>query len=132
MLTKLEDSIERLQDLESELEGKKKKKKKAAAGNDLVKEGQKAPHVGGIIVTVPLLISRIARVCINGTVSAGHDIEDLFLRQAKMYNLTDREKAEVIQLIEDMNYPVRRDRIRELNDNSPEPSNGDWLENFKG
>lgn len=76
----------------------------------IVKEAQKITGVKGIMVTVPLLISRLARVCINGSVSGGKDIEDIFKKQAKEYDLTKREQAELLQLLEDMGYPVRRDR----------------------
>jgi len=51
-----------------------------------VKTAQKIYGVGsGVMITVPLLISRIARVCVNGTVSAGHDIEDLYNRSATTF-----------------------------------------------
>lgn len=99
----MENGIERL---EKELTRRKKKADKD--GGELKKEGQKVAAVGGIIVTVPILISRIARVCINGSISGGKDIEDLFHRQAKKWNLSEREKAEVVQLIQDMGYPVPR------------------------
>jgi hypothetical protein len=88
----------------------KRKKKKAGAESGLVKEGQKVTGVSGVVVTVPLLISRIARVCINGMVSGGHDIEQIFKKQAELYKLTMREKAETLQLLEDMGYAIRRDR----------------------
>jgi ubiquitin C-terminal hydrolase len=58
----------------------------------------------------PLFASRIARICINGTVSAGHDISDMFQKQVKKWKLTDREQAEVMQLLSDMGYPLREDR----------------------
>ncbi len=86
------------------------KKKKADAEGGLVKEGQKITGVSGVMVTVPLLISRIARVCINGMVSGGHDIEIIFQKQAELYKLSMREKAETLQLLEDMGYAIRRDR----------------------
>ena len=109
---KIEEGIERLDErINTIKKGKKRTKKSANYGaTSLVKEGQKITGVHGIVVTVPLLISRIARVCINGVVSAGHDLEDLFARQAKKYKLTDREKAEVMQLLTDMGYPLRQDR----------------------
>lgn len=88
----------------------KKKKKSEAEEAGLVKEAQKITGVKGIMVTVPLLISRIARVCINGMVSGGHDIERLYKNQVDLYSLTLREKAEVLQLLDDMGYPIRRDR----------------------
>jgi len=96
--------------LDKIIANKRPKKKKAEADGGLVKEGQKVTGVSGIMVTVPLLISRIARVCINGMVSGGHDIEDLYKRQVDLYKLNIREKAEVLQLLEDMGYAMRRDR----------------------
>lgn len=110
----MESGIERL---EKELAGRKKK---AGAKSELTKEAQKIASVGGIIVTVPILISRIARTCINGSISGGKDIEDLFHRQADKWKLTDREKVEVIQLIQDMGYPLPRlDRGFMVDDKEP-------------
>uniref|UniRef100_UPI0020289F2C hypothetical protein n=1 Tax=Caballeronia sp. INML3B TaxID=2921749 RepID=UPI0020289F2C len=86
---KIDDGILALIDAINKLNKMKKGKRKKTAS--LVKEGQKIAGVQGIVVTVPLLISRIARVCINGMVSGGHDIEDLFHRQAEKYDLTVRE-----------------------------------------
>lgn len=86
--------IERLETLKS-----KKFKKKAS----IVKEARHEKIVG-ITVTVPLLISRIARTLVNGTVSAGHNMERMFEKLAAEYELTKRERAEVAQLLEDMGY----------------------------
>jgi hypothetical protein len=88
----------------------KRKKKAGTSAGEMTKEAQKIPAVGGIIVTVPLKISRIARVCINAAVSAGKDIEDVMRRQAEKWKLTDDEKADLVQLINDMGYYIRRDR----------------------
>ena len=85
-----------------------------------------------IVVTVPILLSRVARVCINGAVSAGHDIEDLFDRQVKAYKLDDREQAEVMQLLSDMGYPMRRDRGFLLNEKQEGQDGSDWNQNFPG
>lgn len=112
----IENAIERLTErynkvMSSKYKRHSKKNKKSDIVSDgLVKEAQKISGVSGIVVTVPLLISRIARVCINGSVSGGHDIEHIFADQVKKYKLTTREQADVIQLVEDMGYPVMRDR----------------------
>jgi len=76
----------------------------------IVKEAAGSTAIHGIIVTVPLIISRIARVCINGTVASGHSIEDSFWRLSEKYELTKRERAELEQLLADMGYWIRRDR----------------------
>lgn len=140
---KARDEIQRgLERLEERLEqvkaskypkNKKKKNKKADEDQDgLVKEAQKATHVGGIVVSVPLLISGLARVCINGMVSAGHDIEDMFKKLSKKFNLTTREQFELIQLLQDMNYPVRRDRGFLLDEEIDTTSSDgfDWNANY--
>lgn len=138
--SEIENGLERLVDRLEKLRTAKYKryKKKAKADVDvddgLVKEAQKATHVGGIVITVPLFISRLARVCINGTVSGGHDIEDLFERLSKKYKLTNREQAELMQLLADFGYPMRRDRGFDLDEKIDETSsdNYDWAGNYPG
>lgn len=103
--------------------------------NGLYKTAQKVYGVGsGIMITVPILLSRIARVCINGTVSAGHDIEDLYNRQVKKWNLSEREQAEVQQLLFDMGYPLRQDRGFMPEDDLEvwDSDNMDWAANYRG
>jgi hypothetical protein len=102
-------------------------------GFGLTKHAQKITGVQGVYVTVPLLISRIARVCINGTVSAGHDIEDLYKRQVSKYKLDDREQAEVRQLLWDMGYPMREDRGFFPDDDLEvyDTDNMDWAANYR-
>jgi len=132
----IDNGIERLNDRLDKVKRSKKKnrKKKADVSDGLVKEAQKITGVQGIFVTVPLLISRIARVCINGMVSAGHDIEDLYERQVKFYKLNDREQAEVMQLLADMGYAVKQDRgfMPDQDLDTASSDNMDWAANYKG
>lgn len=107
----LERLIDRLEKVNKEKYKRKGKKSKSwAEETGLVKEAQKAAKITGVTITVPLLISRIARVCINGMVSAGHDIEDMYKRQVDEYSLDKREQAELAQLLADMGYPMLQDR----------------------
>ena len=108
-LERLIDRLEKVQTSKYKRKGKKKSKAWAEELG-LVKEAQKATNITGITITVPLLISRIARVCINGMVSAGHDIEDMYKRQVDEYSLDKREQAELSQLLADMGYPMLQDR----------------------
>ena len=131
----IDNGIERLQDrLDKVKQSKKKTKKKKADGDydGLVKEAQKITGVQGVFVTVDLLTSHIARVCINGMVSAGHDIEDMFERQASYFELNKRERAQVIQLLDDMGYAVRRDRgyMPEDDVDVASSDNFDWAANY--
>jgi hypothetical protein len=103
------DGVKRLKERLSKLESSMQKKN-FSQEEGLVKEAQKIGGVKGVMITVPLLISRIARVCINGSITGGKDIEKVFAHQVKEYDLTKREQAEVLQLLDDMGYTVRRDR----------------------
>lgn len=132
----IDNGIERLHDrLDKVKKHKKTRKKKSETEIEgLVKEAQKITGVQGIYIVAPLLASRIARVCINGMVSGGHDIEDLFDRQVKYYNLDKREQAEVMQLLMDMGYAVRQDRgfMPEDDLHVEDSDNMDWAANYKG
>jgi hypothetical protein len=136
----IDDGISRLHDRLDKVKKVKKtnrtKKKTSELDTNelLVKEGQKITGVSGVIVTVDLLTSRIARVCINGMVSGGHDIEDLYLRQVKEYGLNKREQASVMQLLSDMGYPLRQDRgfMPDEDLHVEDSDNMDWGANYKG
>jgi len=133
----IDNGIERLQDRLDKVKTHKKSKRKKKADEvteGMVKEAQKITGVSGIMVTVDLLTSRIARVCINGMVSAGHDIEDLYARQVKEYGLNKREQASVMQLLSDMGYALKQDRGY-MPDGDFDPAstdNMDLAQNFKG
>jgi len=135
---KIEDGISKLSDrLDKIKENTKKKRKKKADDEDdsgLIKEAQKITGVKGIYVSVDLLTSRIARLCINGMVSAGHDIEKIYASQVKKYKLNDREQAMVMQLLSDMGYPLRQDRgyLPDEDVNTSSSDGFDWATNYKG
>lgn len=132
----LERLVERLEKVKTtKYKRHRKKKKKAEQEALLVKQAQKATHIHGMVITVPLFISHLARICINGSVSGGHDIEDMYYKLAKRYDLTDREKAELVQVLMDMNYPIRLDRGYigdEGNYDSKRSDNFDHAANFPG
>lgn len=113
----------------------KRKKKASTKSGDLTKSAQKIPAVGGIIVTVPLKISRIARVCINAAVSSGKDISNMVAKQSDKWKLSDDEQEDVIQLIQDMGYFVRRDRSLKIDDKdmgSTSANEGsEWASNYQ-
>lgn len=135
--SEIDEGISRLNerlDKVSKSKKAKRKGKKASQEFGLIKEAQKITGVQGIYVTVPLLISRIARVCINGMVSAGHDIEDIYSKQVDKYKLTPRERAETMQLLSDMGYPLRQDRgyLEDEDVDFSSSDNMDMAANYKG
>jgi hypothetical protein len=131
-LSRLQSRLEKVKD--SKKSSRKKKKAEYVVDEDgFVKEAQKIMGVQGVYITVPLLIARLARICVNGTVSAGHDIEDLYGRQVKKFALNDREQAELMQLLFDMGYPLRQDRGFMPDDDLEvsDSDNMDWAANYR-
>jgi hypothetical protein len=126
-IERLEERLDKVKS--TKYPGKNKKKKAEGESEGLVKEAQKA---ASFTINVPLFISHIARVCINSMVSAGHDIEQSFKKLAKKYDLSKREQVEVMQLLQDMGYPVRRDRGFALDEDIDTTSsdNFDWAANY--
>ena len=49
----------------------------------------------------------LARILINGQVSQGKSLEQLFKELDKQFKLTDREKVELYFILNDMGYPLR-------------------------
>jgi ElaB/YqjD/DUF883 family membrane-anchored ribosome-binding protein len=134
--SQIEKGLDMLQDRINKVKDTKKKKRKGkkadAETSSLVKEAQKVTGVSGIYIMAPLFISRIARICVNSAVSAGHDIEDTYNRLVKRYKLTEREQAETMQLLADMGYPLRQDRGFMPDDDIEVEDGMDWNQNFKG
>jgi hypothetical protein len=107
----IKDGIDKLEDrLDKVIDKAKKKKKNASLNKPFIKEAQKITGIKGLYVSVPLLASRIARIIINGSISGGHDMEDMFVKLSKKYKLNDREKAEVMEVLFNMGLPLKMDR----------------------
>jgi len=125
---------ERLDKVSKSKKAKRKGKKASEEELGMIKEAQKVTGVQGVYVTVPLLISRIARVCINGMVSGGHDIEDIYSKQVERYKLTPRERAETMQLLADMGFALRQDRgyLEDEDVDFSSSDNMDMAANYKG
>lgn len=107
-IKRCEDRIESIERWKRPVnKGKSSYQKAAGAETGMVKEGQKA---GGFSVNVEVLISGLARIIINSSVSGGHDPKNTFDKLAKKFDLTKREKFELLQVLADMGMVMHRDR----------------------
>lgn len=127
-IARLEEHLDKITNTRFKTRGKGKKKTAEVEEDTLTKEAQKAAHVGGMIIAVPLLISSIARACINATVSNGRDMELMVKRAIKLYDLTKREQAELFQLLADMNFPMKRDRLHDFEKEEFDPKSSNNAE----
>jgi hypothetical protein len=136
-LDELHKGQQRLTDRKEKLERVKynsKKKKKADAEDEGLVKQAKIAGIKGIVVSVPLLISSLARSCINSMVSGGKDIERTYETLHKEYSLSKRERLELLQCLADMGYGVRRDLGAPLDDeiDTRSEDNINWTPNYPG
>jgi hypothetical protein len=105
----IRSGIHRLEEAKDRLDNMYKRKKKADGDDaELVKEA-KQTAINGIIITVPIFISRLASTLINGMVSGGKNIEREYDNLSKEWKLTAREQVELMELLYHMGYaqPLR-------------------------
>jgi hypothetical protein len=136
---KLDEGIARLQARldkvkETKKSTRKRKKSSEIEHEGIVKEAQKILGVSGVYIMAPLLISGLARICVNGTISAGHDISDLYHRQVQQWKLSDREQFELKQLLFDMGFPIPYDRsvVADQDFDPASEDNYEFMANYKG
>src|SRR5690606_29318416 len=67
---------------------------------------KKATKSSGYTYYVNPFIYSVAKTLINGKVSQGKNIEDLFAKLDDRYKLDDREKLELYYLLNDMGHPI--------------------------
>lgn len=133
--SQIDNGLDRLNNAIDTIKKNKKSKKKKTAedyNENFVKSAQKITGVHGTYVTVPLLASMISRIIVNGVVSNGKNLEDMFDKLASKYDLNKKEQAEVAWVLFDMGFPLRNDRgymIEEEIDTRSE-DNFDWAPNY--
>lgn len=93
----------------------------------LVKEAT-TPRYQGLQYQISGFERAIIGTLINGKVSGGRNIEELYSKLKKKYGITEREELAIIQAMADMGYPEFLDRakIGEEVDPTDEKNIGEW------
>jgi hypothetical protein len=93
-----------------------------------LKKEATTPHFLGMQYQMSAFERAIVGTLINGVVSGGRDIEELFKKFEKKYDINAREKLAIIQILADMGYPVFKDRARidENEDPTDEKEPREW------
>jgi hypothetical protein len=141
--TKRVDSIRKVveqvrEQLEDALDGlsrmTKQKRKQKRRGEDYQEGLKKEGTTPQIQMIVTPFQRAIAGALINGKVSGGRDIEELWKDAKKKYKMNDREELEILQILADMGYPIFKDRLRLGDDNDPtrDKDHGEWQSEYFG
>jgi len=124
----LEDALEKITQMTKQ---RKKMKRRGEDEQDLTKEAT-APHFNGFQMVVTPFQRAIAGALINGKVSGGRDLEELWKEAKDKYKMNAREELEILQILSDMGYPEFRDRLRLGDNNDPTRTEdfGEWQSNY--
>lgn len=73
----------------------------------------------------------IAGLIVNGTVSGGKNIDELYNKVKEKYKLDNREELAIFQIITDMGYPTFKDRLR-IGEKNQDASKGfgEWQKQY--
>lgn len=128
-IDELEDALEGLKQLKKE---KRKMRRRGEEDNLDLKKEATAPHFNGFQMLITPFQRAIAGALINGKVSGGRNLEELWSEAKKKYKMEDREELEILQILADMGYPEFKDRLRLGEDSDPTRTEGfgEWLSNY--
>jgi len=115
----IEQHIDQLEDMLDGISALKRNRKQlrrrrhAEEDDDdgLTKEAT-SPHFNGFQMLITPFQRAIAGALINGKVSGGRNLEELWVGAKKKYAMNDREELEILQILADMGYPEFKDRLR--------------------
>jgi hypothetical protein len=134
---KIEQNIQALEDALYNLDRMKRNRKKMRRHSDedtsseLTKEAT-VPHFSGFQMVLTPFQRAIAGALINGKVSGGRNMEELWSEARKKYNMDAREELEILQIISDMGYPEFKDRLQMGGNEDPtrESDFGEWQSQY--
>ncbi|MFA5048462.1 MAG: hypothetical protein WC516_05575 [Patescibacteria group bacterium] len=98
----------------------------------LVKEAT-TPQFKGIQVQMSAFERAVVGAIINGAVSGGRNIEELYKEVKEKYDLTNREELAILQIMADFGYPIFKDRLMmgSKNEDSTRKDNfGEWQSQY--
>ena len=138
--TMVEQNIEELEDMLYNIQSLRRNRRQLKRRNrraedetdDFVKEAG-TPDFAGIQVNISAFERAIVGALINGKVSGGKNIEELYTIAKKKYNIDDRQELAIFQILADFGYPVFKDRIK-IGDETIDPesteSEGEWQRQY--
>ena len=126
----LEDALHAMS--ETKRSRKKQRRRRGEADLELTKEAT-APHFNGFQMVITPFQRAIVGSLINGKVSGGRNMEELYVEAAKKYKLNDREELEILAILADFGYPIFKDRLRLGDDEDPSRAEGfgEWQSQYQ-
>lgn len=130
----LQDAMDNLHAMKQTRRQQRRKHRRRADEDfdDTMTKEATAPHFNGFQMVVTPFQRAIVGAMINGKVSGGRNIEELWAEAKKKYSMDAREELEILQILADMGYPEFKDRLRLGEDEDPSRKEGfgEWASNY--
>lgn len=127
----LQDAIDNLNAMKQTRRQQRKQHRRRSEedfNDTITKEAQ----FGDFQINISPFHRAIAGALINGVVSGGRDMNELWEKAKKKYDMTPREELEILQILSDMGYPTFKDRLTIGDDQDPtrDKDFGEWQSNY--
>lgn len=128
----LQDGIDSIHAMkQTRRQQRRQHRRRADEDFDITKEAT-APRFNGFQMVITPFQRAIVGALINGKVSGGRNIEELWKDVKEKYKMDDREELEILQILADFGYPEFKDRLRvgENEDPSRDSGFGEWSSQY--
>jgi hypothetical protein len=129
----LQDAIDSLHHMKKTRRNQRRRRADDDQDGTMTKEAT-APHFSGFQMVITPFQRAIVGAMINGKVSGGRNIDEMWKAAKEKYKMDDREELEILQILADMGYPEFKDRLRVGEDEDPsrEDGFGEWQSSYYG
>lgn len=110
-----------------------RKRRADDTNEDNITKEATAPNFAGLQIHISAFERAIVGALINGKVSGGRNMEELYTEAKEEYKFTPREELALFQILADMGYPVFKDRLRfgkKDGDPTREDGFGEWQSQY--
>jgi len=134
-IDQLEDMLDGIQSLKRNRKQMKRRQRRGEDEQDGIVREAGTPEFAGIQVNISAFERAIVGALINGKVSGGKNIEELYTIAKKKYDIDDRQELAIFQILADFGYPTFKDRIKigEETDDPTEKNDekeGEWQKQY--
>jgi len=131
----LEDMLDAMKSLKQNRKQMKRRQRRGEDEQDGIVREAGTPEFAGIQVNISAFERAIVGALINGKVSGGKNIEELYAIAKKKYDIDDRQELAIFQILTDFGYPTFKDRIK-IGEETDDPTDkndegeGEWQKQY--
>lgn len=128
----VQDALDGIEMMTKQKRNMRRRRAEDEGEGELVKEAT-TPPFKGIQVQMSAFERAVVGAIINGAVSGGRNIEELYKEAKTKYKFSDREELAILQIMADFGYPIFKDRLTigsKDEDPTREDNLGEWQSQY--